>query len=118
MKHYSLLKFPGESVFDKFKNHFKKKGEYTVAVINSGGCPSISNLGKKMAETIECDFVVFWSLHIPKKEYVLSFRSNKTNVEEIAKLFGGGGHIYAASCSVDASVFNITDLFYVAPKES
>jgi oligoribonuclease NrnB/cAMP/cGMP phosphodiesterase (DHH superfamily) len=111
-KKYSMEAFPSEKIYEKYSSHFKKPGEYKVAVICGSGCPSSSLLGRKMMETINCDFVILWSLHMDKKEYVLSFRSKETDVGSIAQMFGGGGHKLAAACSIPLSEYNIQDLFF------
>lgn len=111
-RRYTLEKFPSEQIYDEHKDIFKKAGQYTVAVYNGSGCPSGTLIGKKILADVNCDFVIMWTLHMDKKEYILSFRSEKVNVGEIAKLFGGGGHILAAACSVAVSKYNITDLFF------
>lgn len=111
-RRYTLEKFPSELVYNDNKHLFKKAGQYTVAVYNGSGCPSGTLIAKKILSDVNCDFVILWTLHMEKKEYILSFRSVTTNVGEIAKLFGGGGHILAAACSIPVKKYNITDLFF------
>ncbi|AYV75686.1 MAG: putative pAp phosphatase [Terrestrivirus sp.] len=111
-KRYTLELFPSEQVYKDFPNHFIKPGQYKVAVVNGSGCPSGSLLGKKIITDIDCDFCIMWTLHMDKKEYILSFRSNSVDVGQITKMFGGGGHIFAAACSIPLTKYNIVDLFY------
>ena len=111
-KRYSIEAFPSKLVYENNKQHFTKAGQYKVAVINGSGCPSGSMLGKKIVESINCDFCILWTLNMYTKEYVLSFRSKSVDVEKIASAFGGGGHIYAAACSIPESTYNILDLFF------
>lgn len=111
-KKYSMEAFPSEKVYEEHSSYFKKPGEYKVAVVCGGGCPSSSLLGLKMMETINCDFVIMWSLHMDRKEYVLSFRSKEADVGKIAQIFGGGGHTLASACSIPLSKYNIQDLFF------
>lgn len=111
IKKYSLEAFPGEKIFNKFPEIFKKIGEYKVVVYNGNGCPSTSSLGAKFMHTIDCDFVIMWVFHMDKKEYVLSFRSKSVDVASIAKIWGGGGHKLAAACSFPISKYRIEDLF-------
>lgn len=111
-KKYTLEKFPSEKIYNNNKQHFSMPGQYTVALVNSSGCPSGTQLGKKILDEIECDFCILWTLHMDKKKYVLSFRSKKIDVGKIAQLFGGGGHKLASACSIYASQYNITDMFF------
>jgi oligoribonuclease NrnB/cAMP/cGMP phosphodiesterase (DHH superfamily) len=112
VRKYSFEAFPSQKIYNDFIDYFDKPGQYKVAVVNGGGCPSISLLGNKMMETIKCDFVMIWSYQMEKKEYVISFRSNKTDVGKIAQMFGGGGHKFASACSFNASKYNIQELFF------
>ena len=48
----------------------------------------------------ECSFVV---KETDEGKYKASLRSTGKNVAEIAAKYGGGGHIRAAGCTVDAS---------------
>lgn len=111
-KRYTLELFPSNKIYSDFGDFFEKPGQYRVAVVCGNGCPNGSLLGKKLVDSTGCDFSILWTLHLDKKEYILSFRSNKVNVGEIAKKFGGGGHIYAAACSFGLDRYNITDLFF------
>lgn len=111
-KKYSLESFPSEKLYNDFKHFFEKPGQYKVAVVNGNGCPSVSLLGNKIVSDINCDFCIIWSLHMDRKEYVLSFRSKTTNVGDIAKLFDGGGHTLASACSIPLTKYSITDLFF------
>lgn len=111
-KKYSMEAFPSEKIYEEYSHAFRKPGEYKVAVVCGSGCPSISLLGLKIAQTIDCDFVIIWNLHLDKKEYVLSFRSQCTDVGTIAKIFGGGGHTLASACSFPITKYSIQDLFF------
>jgi oligoribonuclease NrnB/cAMP/cGMP phosphodiesterase (DHH superfamily) len=111
-KRYSLEAFPSEKIYEEYSTYFSKPGEYKVAVICGSGCPSSSLLGLKMMNTIDCDFVIMWSLNLDRKEYVLAFRSKETDVGKIAQMFGGGGHKLASACSIPISKYNIQDLFF------
>lgn len=111
-RRYSLESFPSEKIYNEFQNDFTKPGQYRVAVINGSGCPSSSLLGKKIVEEIDCDFCIFWTLRMDKKEFILAFRSRKAHVGNIAKLFGGGGHEFASACSIPLEKYNIVDLFF------
>lgn len=111
-KRYSYELFPGEKVYNDNSDFFEKAGQYKVIVYNGTGCPSVSLLGKKFVDDYLCDFSILWTFHLDKKEYVLSFRSNSVDVSEIAKIFGGGGHKFAASCSIPHNKYSILDLFF------
>ena len=110
---YSIEEFPGEKLYNDHKNHFKKIGQYKAAVINGFGCPNITSFASTIMRKLEnkIDFCVFWQYYITKKEYVVSFRSETTDVGSIAKILGGGGHTLAASASFPSTTYNITDLF-------
>lgn len=110
-KKYVLKGFPS--------NVFKKKAmkdiqdKYIVAVI-SNTCPSSSLVGKEIANTVDCDFVMLYNYNLNKKRYVVSLRSakDKTDVGQLAKLLGGGGHKHASAFSFSSDNFKIDDLFY------
>jgi len=56
----------------------------------------MSEIGNKLAP--DCDFVVIWYFDHERQEYRISLRAfhEDTDVSEIAKQFGGGGHKKAA----------------------
>lgn len=110
-KRYTLELFPSEQVFHDYEDFFEKPGQYRVAVIN-GACPSVSLLGKKIVNEIDCDFCMIWNFHLDKKEFLISFRSKSVDVGEIAKLFGAGGHKFASACTIPLNKYIITDLFF------
>jgi hypothetical protein len=112
VRKYSFEAFPSQKIYNDFTDYFEKPGQYKVAVVNGSGCPSTSLLGNKMMETIKCDFVMIWSYQMEKKEYVISFRSNKADVGKIAQMFGGGGHKFASACSFNANKYHIQELFF------
>jgi len=109
-KRYSLEGFPGEKIINDYPGAFKEIAQYKVAVSN-GPCPNTSLLGKKIVDSGVCDFWIGYTIHLEKKEMVLSFRSSSVDVGEIAKIFGGGGHSKASSCVIPLRQYNITDLF-------
>jgi nanoRNase/pAp phosphatase (c-di-AMP/oligoRNAs hydrolase) len=107
----SIERFPSEKIYSEFKDHFKKPGQYKVAVYCGSSCPAPSELAEKILNDTKCDFFMSWVLNLDRDEYVLTLRSLNVNVGEIAKLFNGGGHIYAAACSFKIKKYNIKDLF-------
>jgi oligoribonuclease NrnB/cAMP/cGMP phosphodiesterase (DHH superfamily) len=109
---YSLESFPSQKIYDMFKSHFTKPGQYKVAVFCGSGCPSSSLLGNRLMRDVNCDFAIIWTYHMEKKEYILSFRSDDTDVGKISTLFGGGGHKHASACSFPSSRLHIQDLFF------
>lgn len=111
VRKYSMEAFPSEKLYEEFTEYFNKPGQYRVAVVCGSGCPSTSLLGNKMMEVIDCDFALLWSYHMDRKEYILAFRSKETDVGNIAKIFGGGGHKLASACSFPASKYHIQDIF-------
>jgi oligoribonuclease NrnB/cAMP/cGMP phosphodiesterase (DHH superfamily) len=103
--------FPSKEVFRLNRKIFTHPGQYTVAVFNGMGCPSITELAIVALERLDCDFCIMWALNLDKKEYIMSMRSNSVDVSEICQLFGGGGHRLAAACSFPVSRFSIIDMF-------
>lgn len=112
VKKYSLEKFPSEKIYEEFSEYFDKPGQYRVAVYCGSGCPSGTEIGKKLLEHVDCDISAMWVYNMDRKEYVVSFRSTEVDVGSIAKIFGGGGHTLAAACSFPKSRYEITDLFF------
>jgi hypothetical protein len=110
-RRYSLELFPSEKIYNDFPDHFKKPGQYKVAVFN-GGCPNVSLLGNKVTKEVDCDFALIWTFNMERKEYIMSLRSKDIDVGIIAKMFGGGGHKLAAALSFPASKYSIQDLFF------
>ncbi len=116
-RRYSLELFPSEKLLNEnyeLQKIINKIGQYKVAVFN-GGCPNISSLGSYMMNKINCDFVLFWTINLEKKEIVVSLRSkeNSTDISQIAYCFGGGGHHSAASFSISVNKYNIQDFFLI-----
>jgi len=107
----SIERFPSDNIYKEFKDVFKKPGQYKVAVYCGSSCPNPTELADKILDDTKCDFFISWVLNLDRNEYVLTFRSFNVNVGNIAKLFNGGGHTYAAACSFKATRYNITDLF-------
>lgn len=107
----SIERFPSDNIYKEYKDNFKKPGQYKVAVYCGSSCPNPTELADKILNDTKCDFFISWVLNLDREEYVLTFRSFNVNVGEIAKLFNGGGHTYAAACSFKTDKYDITDLF-------
>lgn len=105
-KKYSIMKFPSKKISKKYKI----KGKYKVAVINCG-CPSVSLVGKQIVETVDCDFAIIWNYKVKDERYIVSLRSNKTDISKIAKALGGGGHKYAGAFSFSSNDFTLDEMF-------
>jgi nanoRNase/pAp phosphatase (c-di-AMP/oligoRNAs hydrolase) len=88
------------------KLRFKSK-QYNVAVINNRSSTLNSEIATETAKLPHIDFCIIWYYNHKKKVFVLSFRSTKVNVGEIAKSFGGGGHKLASSCTLTTFIDNI-----------
>jgi len=112
VKKHSIELFPGYTLYKQHKNFFKKPGQYKVAFVNGSGCPNVSILGKKIVNEINCDFCIFLTVNFDKKLYILSFRSKSVDVGKICAVLGGGGHMYAAACSLPIKKYKLHDLFY------
>jgi oligoribonuclease NrnB/cAMP/cGMP phosphodiesterase (DHH superfamily) len=108
---YSVELFPSQKLYEEYASFFDKPAQYKVGVF-CGSCSNIGLIAKQIMINSKCDFVIIWILNLETKEYVLTFRSNYVNVEDIAHLFGGGGHKLAASCGIPMSKYNISDLFF------
>jgi len=107
---YSIQKFPSKMVTKMNKTMLNKIGQYKVAVVN-GGCPNVSLLGKKIVETADVDFCMIWTYQVDRKKFIVSLRSKKTDISQIASYFGGGGHKFAAAFSFSSDDYRIDDLF-------
>lgn len=114
IKNHEIKFFPSKKLFENINkqndNFFLRPGQYKVAIMN-GGCPSTGMTGTELVRRIECDFAIVWEFSITNNRYILSFRSEGTDVGRIASIFGGGGHIYAAACTIYKDKYDITDLF-------
>jgi len=71
--------------------------KYNVYIYNQLG-NIVSDLGNYAVEKFDCDFVIIWNYNHDDEIYRYSLRSkdSKTDVSEICKFFGGGGHRNAA----------------------
>jgi len=72
-------------------------GDKTCALINATGL--FSDLGNEIYTNYNVDFVAMFFVTSDGK-MVFSMRSNKCDVSNIAKQYGGGGHMYAAGMCV------------------
>jgi len=107
----SIEKFPSQKIYNEYNTFFEKPGQYKIAVYCGSGCPNATDLADKILKDTNCDFFISWVLNLDKKEYVLTLRSEKIDVGNIAKLFNGGGHVGAAAFSFKMDKYNIADLF-------
>jgi oligoribonuclease NrnB/cAMP/cGMP phosphodiesterase (DHH superfamily) len=110
-KRFSIEKFPSEKIYSEYPEYFTKPGQYVVAVYCGTPAPSASDVAKKILKEYSCDFFISWVLNLDKKEYVLTFRSKKVDVGNIAKIFNGGGHTLASACSIKMDYIRIEELF-------
>ena len=107
----SFVYFPSKRIYKDYSNFFDKPAQYKVAVYCGSACPNVSDIAKKVFENAKCDFFISWVYNFDKKEYILTLRSESTDVGSIAKLFNGGGHTYASAMSIKDNMYKITDLF-------
>ncbi len=77
----------------------------------------MSEIGNRLAP--DCDFVVIWYFDHDRAEYRVSLRAfhEDTDVSEIAKKFGGGGHKKAAGFSTPKGT-HMDDVFAETENES
>lgn len=99
-----------ESVKQAVTKFYKINGKYYLA---SGVCNTVglqSDIGNSLLEAYPlADFSYVWHANESNGTTSFSYRSekNKANVEEIARTFGGGGHIAASG---SRSLFGINQL--------
>ncbi len=85
----------------KVYNYIFNDKEYKVQIVNCDH-ELASDLGSMLSKGENCDFAVLWRYDHNSEKYWLSLRStDKADVSEIAKSFGGGGHKNAAGCTID-----------------
>jgi oligoribonuclease NrnB/cAMP/cGMP phosphodiesterase (DHH superfamily) len=62
----------------------------------------VSQLGSRLSARAGVDFAALWSRDEEKNETKWSLRSQKTgqDVNAVARMYGGGGHVNAAGCSM------------------
>jgi len=78
----------------------------------------VSDLGNSLSSRPECDFAILWRYDHEYEKYNLSFRStDKVDVSEICKKFGGGGHKNAAGCSIQKHPLKVFNDEYKKLKE-
>ena len=111
-KRFSMERFPSEKIYSENPELFKNPGQYRVAVYCGSPCPASSDVAKLIFKNNNCDFFLSWVLNLDRKEFIFTFRSEKVDVGEIAKLFNGGGHKLAAGGSMKMDKFDIRDLFF------
>lgn len=87
-----------------------KWGQYKVAAINT--TQLISETGAQLYNNLDIDFAVMWFV-TNRGKMVMSLRSNKIDVSQIAAFYGGGGHPAASGCtmSMDDGFFIIQGIF-------
>jgi uncharacterized protein len=106
-KKFDMKVFPSNKIKLDFKLEEKK---YNIAVINNS-CPSVSLVGKNIVDNVNCDFCLLYSFNLKKDIVIISLRSKDTDVSQIAKKMGGGGHKLASAFKLDLKKYNISDLF-------
>jgi oligoribonuclease NrnB/cAMP/cGMP phosphodiesterase (DHH superfamily) len=111
-KRFSIERFPSEKIYLQYPEIFTKPGQYTVAVYCGSPAPSASDVAKEILNNYKCDFFISWVLNLDRREYVLTFRSKKTDVGTIAKIFNGGGHTLASAGSIKMDLISIEELFF------
>jgi nanoRNase/pAp phosphatase (c-di-AMP/oligoRNAs hydrolase) len=107
-KNFATMLFPSAEVLKKYPLLGKTPNVYNVTVHN-GSCPNTTAIGKYILNKTKCDICFIYSYHIIDDKYWISMRSTDVDVSEIAKIFGGGGHKYAAAFSL--TNYNIRNLF-------
>jgi len=66
----------------------------------------ISELGEYLIKkNIDCDIAIIYRYNLKNKLWEYSFRSNRVNLSELLKPFGGGGHKEAGGLTSDKLIF-------------
>jgi uncharacterized protein len=67
----------------------------------------ISELGDHLNKSkSDCEIAIIYRYNLNDKKWEYSFRSNKVNLSELLKPFGGGGHPAAGGMSSEKLIFN------------
>lgn len=89
----SIGSYALEKIYD-FEGH-------KVCMVNADS-EIASELGNYLSSKPECDFAIIWRYDHVYQKYSISMRSSdKVDVSEICKRFGGGGHKNAAGCAIN-----------------
>lgn len=97
------------------KLRYALEDKLAIAVINNA---DIIEAGAKPDETegfidfvlsIDCVEVAASIMEVGDKKYKISLRSKGTNVNEIATVFGGGGHVLASGCMINGYLEDVID---------
>jgi len=100
-KKYLIRRQFGAHTIIQFEGH-------KVAIINSS-CVA-SELGHELGKKLNIDFAILWRYSHRTQKYIVMLRSQKVDVQEIAKKYGGGGHKLAAA-------FATTKPFWSPPQQ-
>ncbi|HCY52158.1 MAG TPA: hypothetical protein DHU65_05610 [Clostridiales bacterium] len=69
------------------------------------------------ALSIDCVGVAVSVMEVGDKKYKISFRSKELDVNEIAGVFGGGGHVLASGCMICGYLEDVIDRIVFAVKQ-
>ncbi len=104
--HYLVTK--GEGAIDYVKTAVERIKPKKIVIdgyegvyINTSIDPSLVGMCYQLRH--EDQFVMIWHLNNEDKNPSCSFRSNKIDVSQIARKYGGGGHKAAARCTMSLS---------------
>jgi len=101
-RNFATMKFPSSEALKQYpalKTIIKSENALDVTVHN-GSCPNTTAIGKYILNKTKCDICFIYSYHIMDDKYWISMRSTDVDVSQIAQVFGGGGHKYAAAFSL------------------
>lgn len=78
---------------------------FTVACVESALFRSDLGAALYNRDNVVCDFALIWRVDLSTGKVLISLRSKSCDVEAIARMWGGGGHKYAAGCEMSISSF-------------
>lgn len=104
----NFLMFPSKKYMEKY--NFDK--QYKICLTDYKN-PNISEVGNYISKNIDdIDFCLLWSYNVKRQIWNFFLRSYKTDIDDVAKKFGGGGHKLAAGFKLTLKELPIiNDLF-------
>ncbi len=112
-------------LFGRCMNKIRFFYEDKIAIISvlkedlelSGATPDMTEGFIDFALNIDKTEVAICLLEVKNRQYKISFRSKGANVNEIAGVFGGGGHVLASGCMLNGYYEDVIDKLVYACKQ-
>jgi phosphoesterase RecJ-like protein len=67
--------------------------------------------------SVDTVLVAISIMEFSKNVYKVSFRSKGVNVNEIASIYGGGGHVLASGCQIGGNIYEVIDKLIYSVKQ-